>query len=147
METITIRKAHDKDAKAIVEIINILKLDMSEFVWSDIDFVRKQISQGEYFVAQVADAVVGIISLRQRKKVIHIETLAVLPGHRLKKIGTRLVDFAKQFTKEKELKDLCACSFLEYHIGDFYHRQGFSLLPKPGEYQGRKYHIFVTKVA
>lgn len=143
---IQLRKAQDADKHSIVDIIKALHLDIPNFVWNNLEFVQKQIQNGEYVVAEMEGKIAGIMSLRQRKKTIHIETLAVAGEHRLKKIGTQLVDFAKSFTKEKGLADLCACSFFEYKIGDFYTRQGFSLLPKPGEYHGRKYHIFVAKV-
>lgn len=143
---INLRKAEDSDVKNIAGLIESLRLDMAGFVWNDIGFIEKQIKNGEYFLAESAGNILGIMSLRQRKKTIHIETLAVAPEHRLKKIGSQLVGFAKTFTKEKGLRDLCACSFFDYHIGDFYTRQGFSLLPRPGEYYGRKYHIFVIKI-
>lgn len=146
MYEVNLRKAEEKDKKDIVNIIKMIRLEIPEFVWDKPEFVEKQIRNGEYFVAETDGKIVGVISLRQRKKTIHIETLAVIPEYRLKKIGTQLVNLAKSFTKEKGLKDLCACSFFEYKIGDFYINQGFTLLDKPGAYNGYQYYKFVTKI-
>lgn len=141
-----LKKAENKDKNDILDIISDMHIDMPGFVWNQADFVQKQIDNGEYFVAEVDGKTVGILSLRQRGPKMYIETLAVLPEYRRQKIGTKLVEFAKNTAKEKGLARVCACSFLEYKIGDFYLNQGFSLAEKPGNYNGHKYHIFISSV-
>ncbi len=142
----TIRKAEPKDKKNILEIINLLRLDMSEFIWGDDEFVEKQIQNGEYFLIEIGDEVAGIISFRQRRDKMYIETLAVVEKYRLQGEGSRLVEFAKDHTREKGLNTLCACSFYEYKAESFYLNRGFSLLKKSGEYNGHKYHRLETKL-
>lgn len=144
MDYIKIRKAESIDLKDIAAVINMLRLDIKDFVWNTPEFLGKQIKNGEYFLAKKNGKTAGIISLHQRGKKMYIETLAVVSECRFQKIGTQLVDFAKNFTKERGLNNLFACSFFEYKIGNFYTNQGFLLLDKPGMYNGHKYHIFLT---
>lgn len=146
MTTITVRKATQADKKGILHIISELHLHIPEFVWSSDTFVENQINKGEYFLTELNGEVAGIISLRRRNKKMYIETLAVAPKYRLQHIASQLVNFAKHLTKENGLKELCACSFFEYQIGDFYIKQGFKQLPEFGVYENQKYHIFLTKV-
>ena len=141
-----LRKAEEKDKKDIFEIINIMRLDVPDFVWADIDFIDKQIKKGEYFLAEVEGKVVGVISLRQRRKKMYIETLAVPEKYRRRGIGAQLIEFAKKFAREKNLKILCACSFLEYNAKDFYFKQGFSLSKNCGAYNSHKFNYFETKI-
>jgi GNAT superfamily N-acetyltransferase len=136
-----IRKAELKDKKDILEIANLLYLDIPNFVWNTDEFVDRQIKNGEYFLAE-EEKIVGIISLRQRKNKIHIETLATTDDHQSGGIGTQLIRFAKEFAKEKGFGILRVYSFYEYKTVDFYLKQGFSLLRKPGIYNNHEYYRF-----
>ena len=146
MGSVSVRKAESGDLQGILHIINTLELDIPGFVWNKPDFVGAQIARGEYFVGHADNQLAGIISLRQRNSTMYIETLAVMPEFRLQKIGSQLVVFAKNITKERGLQDLCACSFLQYNIGDFYKKQGFSSSWHSGDYNGHKYRVFTAKV-
>lgn len=141
-----LRKAQREDKKDILKIISSLHLDMPGFIWDDEDFVEGQIKYGEYFVVEINGKLAGVASFRKKGNKMYIETLAVDKNYRMQGIGTKLVEFAKKFTKENNSDALCACSFYEYEIGDFYIKQGFSLLKKPGIYNNHKYYRFEIKL-
>ena len=139
-----LRKAGISDKQNILDIINnLLRLDSP---WNEDGFVETQVKNGEYFLAEIDGKTAGIISLRQKQDKIYIETLAVEEKFRLKGIGSQLVEFAKQFTKERGLASLRACSFFEYKAEGFYEKLGFSRLGKTGKYNGRKYHRFAIEI-
>lgn len=140
-----IRKAELEDKKNILEIVNLLYLDMPDFVWNTDEYLNRQIENKEYFVAEEDKKIVGVVSFRLRKNIMYIETLVVSKDHQSKGIGTALIEFAKKFTKEKGVNVLHICAFYEYKTVDFYLKRGFSLLDKPGVYNGHKYYRFEMK--
>ncbi|MBU0546892.1 MAG: GNAT family N-acetyltransferase [Patescibacteria group bacterium] len=142
----TIRKAEPKDKKDILEITNLLYLDIPNFVWNTDEFIDRQIKNGEYFLAETEEKIVGIISFRQRKKKIHIETLSATDDHQSEGVGSQLIGFAKEFTKEKGFSILRVYSFHEYKTIDFYLKQGFSLLEKPGIYNNHEYYRLEMRI-
>jgi ribosomal protein S18 acetylase RimI-like enzyme len=145
-----LRKAELKDRESILKIIKLLHLNVHlnnlDFVWEDEVFVEKQIIEGNYFVVEINNEVAGIISFRQRGEKMYIETLSVVEKYRRQGVGTKLIDFAKEYTKEKKLNLLCACSFYEYQAVDFYLKQGFSLMDESGEHKGHKFHRFQKEI-
>lgn len=141
-----IRQANLDDLAAIKEVADLLYIEMPDFVWNTEEFIKKQIERGEYFVAEENDKIVGIVSLRERNKMLYIETLAVAKDIQSSGIGKKLIDFAKQFAKENNFKILRTTSFYEYGIKDFYIKQDFRLLDEPGEYGGHKFYRLETKV-
>ncbi|MBD3208529.1 MAG: GNAT family N-acetyltransferase [Candidatus Nealsonbacteria bacterium] len=141
-----LRKAELKDKEDVLEITKLLHLDIPDFVWDTGEFVEKQIKRGEYFLVEKEGKVVGIISLRQRQNKMHIETIAVKNGSQAEGIGTKLIDFAKEHTKQKGLNVLRAYSFYEYKSVDFYLKRGFNLLSKPGRYKNHKYYRFEMEI-
>lgn len=88
----------------------------------------------------------GIISFKQKQDRMYIETLAVVEQYRSRGIGTQLVEFAKNFTREKGLVVLRVCSFCEYKAQDFYLKLDFSLLQELGKYNNHKYQRFEIKL-
>lgn len=141
-----IREATLKDQERIRELTNLLYLEVPEFVWNTDEFIEKQITRGEYFIAEKEGTLAGIISFRVREGVMYIETLAVVKEFRSNNIGTELIEFAKEYTKQKGLNALRACAFYEYGNEGFYRKQGFLLLEKSGNYKGRKFHRFEMSV-
>ena len=158
IRNMNLRKAEEKDKKAIFEIINLSHLshfEMSDFIWGKLDFIAKQIKNGEYFVAENGGEIIGLISLRKRKikewpfwekQIMYIETLVVLERYRLRGIGTQLIELAERFTKEGGLDTLRACSFCEYNADNFYLKLGFSLLKGSGVYGNHKFKRFQIKI-
>ena len=141
-----LRKAEAKDKKDILEVADLLHLDIPDFVWSKDEHVTKQIKRGEYFLIEREKRIVGIISLRQRKDKMHIETIAVRNGSQSEGVGTELIEFAKDFAKKKGLNILRAYSFYKYKSVDFYLNRGFILLSRPGIYSDNKYYRFEMRV-
>ena len=142
----TLRRAKADDKEGILRVARLLHLDMPGFIWDRGDFIDRQIKAGDYFVVEEEGEIIGAISFRQRQDKVYIETIAIVNNHRDKGIGTKLIEFAKEFTREKGLRSLRLCSFYDYNTVDFYLSQGFSLLKKPGKYQGHQYHRFEMKL-
>src|SRR3989344_2126169 len=97
----TLRKATLGDVKTIQEITNLLHLNIPGFIWNDEEFIGKQIEKGEYFVMADNGMIAGVMSLRERKKGMHIETLVIKKEFQSKGFGSQFIDFAKKFTQEK----------------------------------------------
>ena len=145
-ETMVLRQAELKDTKEILEIVSELYLNIPRFVWNEEGFVEKQIEKKEYFVIEDQGRLVGIMSLRQRTNKVNIETLAVRKNFQSKGLGSKFIEFAKQFTKEKGFNTLHAYSFSEYYSADFYLKKGFKVLPYFGYYKNHKYDCFELKI-
>ena len=141
-----LRKAELKDKKEIIDIANLLYLDIHNFVWNNDNFITKQIDKGEYFLMEENGVVAGIMSLRQRKNGIHIETLAVKKKFQSKGLGTKFIEFAKEFSREKGFNILHAYSFSDYNIADFYLKKGFKMMDYNGYYNNHKYNCFELKI-
>lgn len=141
-----IRKANFEDAKVIAGIVQALFLDIPDFVWTAEDYIGKQVERGEYFIAEENGKAVGVVSLRDRNRIMYIETLVVAKDAQSSGIGSKLVEFAKKFAEDKGFKILRATSFYEYGVKDFYIKNGFQLLDEPGEYSGHKFHRLEFKV-
>lgn len=143
-----IRKADLGDVAAIKKIADLLFLDIPGFVWTTEDYIRKQIEKGEYFIAQENNKAVGVMSLRDRNKMLYIETLAVAKEAQSKGVGSRLVEFAKKFAKENNFEILRTTSFYEFdpRVKDFWIKHGFRLLDEPGEYGGHKFYRLQFKL-
>src|SRR3989344_5972953 len=137
-----LRQAEQKDKKEILEFANDLYINIPHFIWNKEDFVVRQIENKEYFVIEDGGVLVGAMSLRQRVNKINIETLVVKKEFQSKGFGSKFIEFAKQFTKEKELNMLHAYSFTDYHAADFYLKKGFRVLDCVGYYQNHKYDCF-----
>ena len=136
---INIRLANLEDVKSIKQIADLLYIEMPDFVWNTEEFIEKQVEKGEYYLAEEGGKALGIISLRERNKMLFIETLAVARAIQSSGIGKKLVEFAKQFARENNFKVLRTTSFYEYGVKDFWIKQGFRLLDEPGEYKGHKF--------
>ena len=137
-----LKKAELKHKKEIIDIANLLYLNIPNFVWNSEDFVTRQIEKGEYFIIKEDGVVAGIMSLRQRKNGMHIETLAVRKEFQSRGFGTKFIEFAKKITSEKGFDTLYAYSFSEYNIADFYVKKGFKALDYSGYYKNHKYDCF-----
>lgn len=141
-----IRKAKLEDIPAIAEIAKVLHLDIPDFVWTSDDYIKKQVGRGEYYVGEEKGNAVGVISLRERNGMLYIETLAVAKNIQSSGIGSKLVEFAKQFARENNFKIMRTTSFYEYGVKDFWKKQGFRILDEPGEYSGHKFYRLEFKL-
>ena len=136
-------KAKPEDKKDILEISNLLYIEsIPQFVWNTPEYITRQIESGEYFLAKDGQKTAGIISFRERWGKMYVETLAVTKEYQLNGIGALMLDFAKKIAKEKGFRTLNICSFYEYNALDFYLKNGFSLLRKPGKYNRHKFYRF-----
>ncbi len=141
-----LRQGELKDKKAILEIIGLLYLDIPGFIWNSEEFVVNQIKNKEYFIIEEKNNVVAIISLRKRKNRVSVETLAVKKEFQHNGFGSKLIEFAKQFTKDNGFKTLHAYSFVEYNAANFYLNRSFKLLNNSDYYNGHEYNCFEIKL-
>lgn len=147
-----IRQATLEDLKPIKETADLLYIEMPDFVWNTEEFIKDQIERGEYYVALSSEAlakeeqIVGIVSLRERNRMLYIETLAVSKNTQSKGVGSKLVEFAKDFAGKNNFKTMRTTSFYEYGVKDYWLKQGFRLLDEPGEYAGHKFYRFETEL-
>ena len=142
----SIRFANSEDVRAIKEIADLLYIEMPDFVWNTEEFLKKQIKGKEYYVAEENGKIIGIISLRERNRMLYIETLAVAKSIQSFGIGKKLVEFAKQFARENDFKIMRTTSFYEYGVKDFWIKQDFRLLDELGEYSGHKFYRLEYKL-
>ena len=142
-----IRKANPNDKDNILEITNLLKLNVPNFVWNKDSYVERQLDKEEYFVGEDEEGkVFGIISFRKRGEAMYIETLAIKQEKQANGYGAEFISFAKQYTKNQQLNMLRACAFFDYNNKEFYLSNGFNLLRNTGSYNGRKFYRFEMKV-
>ena len=142
-----LRQAELKDKNEVLETVKGLSLNIPDFVWSEDDFVTRQIQNKEYFVIENEGKLVGAMSLRHRTNKISIETLVIKKPFQSQGFGTKFIEFAKQFTKEKKLNILHAYSFSDYHTTDFYTKRGFKVLDCAGYYNNHKYDCFELRIS
>ena len=141
-----LRQAELKDKKEVLNIVNELSLDIPDFIWDKEEFVARQIQNKEYFVMEDKGRLAGVMSLRQRTNKINIETLVVKKEFQYKGLGSKFIEFAKQFTKEKGFNILHAYSFSEYQAADFYLKKGFKVMDYTGYYKNHKYDCFELEI-
>ena len=137
-----IRQAELKDKEEIIKIVDLLHLDIPNFVWNQEEFVSKQISNKEYFLGEQGGNIIGVMSLSARKNKMNIETLVVKREFQSQGFGTQFIVFAKQFARDKGFDALYAYSFKEYNMTDFYLKKHFKMLDYPGSYKNHQYYCF-----
>ena len=137
-----IREAKIEDKKSILDIVSLLHIDMPGFVWDQDDFVTNQIQNKEYFVLEDNNNIVAIMSLSKRKNKVSIDTLAVIKEYQNRGLGSKLIEFAKQFSLDNGYNTLHAYSFAEYNAVNFYLNKSFEYFNRMGEYNGHRYDCF-----
>ena len=137
-----LKKAEPQNIDQVKEVTDLLHLDIPSFVWNDESFIKKQVENGEYFLMEEGGVVAGVMSLRERKNGMHIETLVIRKEFQGKGYGSKFIEFAKDYAKEHQIKKLYAYSFADYNISDFYTKKGFLLMDYVGFYKHYKYHCF-----
>jgi len=75
-----------------------------------------------------------------------IETLAVRKDSHKNSYGKELINFAKIKLKKLKIKILYVNSFYSYNLKNFYKKQGFNIMDKPGIYEGINYYKFFMKL-
>ncbi len=145
--SLAVRKAEEKDLDNIVAITNLLYIDIPGFVWNKPEYIMRQITNGEYFVIDKEGAMVGVMSMRQRNRKMHIETLVVNHEFQSKGFGTLFIEFAKKVSRQKGFKTLHAYSFIDYNMVNFYLKKGFTKLSHFGYYNNYEYYCFEMKLS
>ncbi len=142
-----LRKAGMQDIEHITNMANLLRIDVSDFVWAKPEYIARQINNGEYFLIESEGSLVGAMSMRVRNNKMHIETLVVKKEFQSKGFGTAFIEFAKNITREKGFDRLHAYSFLEYNMESFYTKKGFTKLTHLGYYQSHPYQCFEMQLS
>lgn len=141
-----VRKAELKNLGQIEAIARLLRIDIPGFVWDKPDYIARQIKKGEYFVIAQDGTIVGIMSMRERNRKMHIETLVVDYQFQSQGFGTLFIEFAKRVCRQKGFHTLHAYSFFDYNMANFYLKKGFTKLGHSGYYNDHEYYCFEMKV-
>jgi len=142
-----IRKARMADAQAIQRIARNIKLPGADWPdWHTLRVIRELISEGRYYVAEIAGEIVGILGILRRRYRVEIRTLAVKRSFSGQGIGGRLVKFALSLVRHFGLRWITAVMFAAFHVEQFYYHAGFRVRDM-GYYCGRKWYEFATMAA
>ena len=132
------------DAKAIQRIARNIKLPGADWPdWHTLRVIRELISEGRYYVAEIAHEVVGILGVARHRYRVEIRTLAVKRSFSGQGIGMRLVRFAASLARRFGLRWITACMFVAFHAEQFYYHAGFRI-KEIGYYCGRKWYEFAA---
>ena len=103
------------------EIKKILKKDFNK---EDIDDVKRILESGDgCFVALINDKIIGTVSGHYHGKEANIEQIAVLPKHKGKGIGLKLLKYIVNYFKKKGEKRVYAD--IDKKVFPFYKKLGF----------------------
>lgn len=92
-KTVSLRFMIERDYQYILDI----EKESFDYPWTEKDIIKnKKIKDVLLLVAEYQEIIVGYIIFKVNKNSITIIRLAVHPDYRYKKIGTKLLDFAKQ---------------------------------------------------
>jgi GNAT superfamily N-acetyltransferase len=132
------------DAKAIQRIARNIKLPGADWPdWHTLRIIRELISEGRYYVADIAGEIVGILGVARHRYRVEIRTLAVKRSFSGRGIGRRLVHFAASLAKRFGLRWITAVMFAAFHVERFYRNVGFRV--KDMGYEcGRKWYEFAA---
>lgn len=146
MEKTHLRQATLDDLAAIHQINDSLNLYIPNSYWIRKYWIKSQIETGNYWVATIADKVVGAMCIKEEENELLIVAIAVDKEFRSRQIGKTLVNQAKKIARKRKKKELTVGSFVAYKVKDFYCRCGFKLLSEMGDYNGWLYYNFVIKL-
>ena len=122
-----IRKADIIDARVIHEIaLAEIFLEIENFHWTEIDTIVSEINKGNYFVYLENDEIVGILCLKNMFNTLHISVIATKTANQNGGIGSKLIDFTKNITKERNIC-IVVNTFDEYNVVPFYMGHGFEI--------------------
>lgn len=141
-----LRRAQLVDVQHIIEITNLLKINVSDFVWIKPEYIARQINSGEYFLIENQGNVMAAMSMRMRNNKMHIETLAVRKEFQSQGLGSLFIAFAKTLAKEQGYTKLHAYSFVDYNMEQFYLKKGFTKLAHLGYYHNHPYQCFEIQI-
>ncbi len=139
-------KCTSKNIKEIVSFNNQLYIDIPNFIWNNPKWILKQIKRGNFYCLMNKGSVCGALCLIISEKKGKIETLAVRKDSHKNSYGKELINFAKIKLKKLKIKILYVNSFYSYNLKNFYKKQGFNIMDKPGIYEGINYYKFFMKL-
>lgn len=140
-------KASEQDIDVILSLNQLLHVEASEFKGNTRDFVKQEVTNGNYFVVKDRGKVVAAACIAPRDEVVYLETLAVSEGYQKKGIGSELIEHAKKVTKALGFDQLIVETYRQYSADGFYAKCGFKKIPTMAEYKGKPYSRFLTKLA
>lgn len=141
-----ISKARSKDSKEIARLNRLFHLDIEGFRWDSRRWVESEINAGNYHVIRSDNRVLAAICLNLQHEDGYIETIAVKKDKQSTGLGKKLIEFAKQESKNSGKSRLRVESFCEYGIDGFYEKCGFSKYSVKGNYAGHDFNIFLMNV-
>jgi GNAT superfamily N-acetyltransferase len=140
-----ILRAIPNDADRIVELNRLFHIDIPNFKWDTPEWVLEETYKKSYFKGMEGDKLVSAMCLKTLKDRLCIEAIAVERLLHGKGIGKAMVNFAKNYAIEKDIRFLCVDSFQKYGLEKFYSSCGFRIVGTE-IYEGHKYNQFSMQI-
>ena len=130
----TIRRAQHEDLPAVKLLVD----ELEETVLNEVDFERVfkknlLLETHHYFLVWDENTPLALLSmvfsdhLHHAKTICEIQELVVTASYRNQKIGEKLIEFAKNYCKKKEVDQIeLSSNFKRTRAHEFYMRQGFT---------------------
>lgn len=141
-----ILKAKEENLKDITILNRQFHIGLPNFYWDDESWIIKEIEKGNYFVLTENNVLIGALGIEKSEKEYSISTIAVKKDMHGKKLGKKLIDYAKGLAIKNNIPLLTVESFCEYKLEGFYTKCGFTLEKKLGKYKSHNYYKFYMKL-
>lgn len=117
-----IRKAESGDIGVLIGLFG--QLYRLEDKWTK-EKLLKDLDKKNYFVLEIDNEIVGVISLEIQIDICQIEAIIVKPEWHKKGIGKNLINYAQEFTKKEGCHKLWCWSLEVYNAKGFFIKMGF----------------------
>ncbi|MFH1377082.1 MAG: GNAT family N-acetyltransferase [Candidatus Woesearchaeota archaeon] len=119
-----IQKAIDSDSEVLKQLFSILY--KPELKWTKEKISKKiKSKEKEYYLVLDKKEVLGAFGIKFEDFEAKFGPLAVKPEFQKNKIGSKLLRFAEELTKEKGLKKIWCHSLEIYNAENFYKKNGW----------------------
>jgi N-acetylglutamate synthase-like GNAT family acetyltransferase len=139
-----VAKAVLADAPQVAELNKQFHLDIPDFRWDTVSWVKDEIENGNYYVIRDDKGLAAALCLHQISSLRAgvIEAMAVRADLHGSGLGKVLVDHAIAVSESRALKRLIVESFCEYGVQSFYEKCGFTRAAQTKQFCGHSYYSF-----
>jgi N-acetylglutamate synthase-like GNAT family acetyltransferase len=143
-----VAKAVLADAPQIADLNKQFHLDIADFRWDTVSWVKDEIKNDNYYVIRDDNGLAAALCLHQISSLRAgvIEAMAVRADLQGSGLGKVLVDHAITVSESRALRELIVESFCEYGVQGFYERCGFTRAAQTKQFRGHSYYCFSMKL-
>lgn len=141
-EAIQIKLAEESDLESMVRLNRQFHLNIPGFRWDGDSYISNELKENNYWVIKDEKGIIAAMCLKMLENEGSIETIAISPEKHKLGFGRRLIEFAKDFSKQMGKSRLSVESFCEYNLQEFYEKCGFTKEPNVRDYNGHPYDCF-----